>query len=165
MKKLTTKEDIILLYLEDRKLLKRAFFEGRIKHNTDVRQAFLGLGDPELVFIWAFNVDQKPQDDTRKVCCKSPYYAFKYAYYIDKEKRRDTRIAASKDPGMAFNYAVHIDEKVTKTTKQAVLTSNFKDSVEVVFNLCDEYITTSPCTNADLISEYKAWEKSPSRKG
>jgi hypothetical protein len=45
---------------------------------------------PQDAYLYAFNIDKCPRNDTRNTCLSSPMYAYYYAMNIDKCPRYDT---------------------------------------------------------------------------
>jgi len=117
---LLTKEDIILLFLEDPKKLAAKIWSGSIPKSNEIRTLICELGNPECVCLYADYVDKSPRSDTRNVVCKDPKYAYFYAEYVDKSPHPDTRKASCRDPGWAHNYAINVDKFPHPDTRQAV---------------------------------------------
>ena len=92
-----TKEDIILLFLEDPKKLADEIYNKRVPKSAKIRTLICDLGDPVCAYAYAKYVDKKQTDETRQVTCKDFRFAYYYARWVDKSPRSDTRQGASKD--------------------------------------------------------------------
>ena len=86
--------------------------------NDELRTFMCELG-PIYSFLYAANVDECPNDETRKGACREPRYAYGYAYYIDKSPHAETRRAALKSPYLSYEYAVNIDKCPREDTREA----------------------------------------------
>ena len=113
-----TKEDVILLFLEDPKKLVGEIQQGNVPKSDEIRTLICELRNPECVCLYADYVDKSPRSDTRQGACKDPYYAYWYAYYVDKSPRSDTRKVACKDPRYAYYYAYWVDRSPRSDTRQ-----------------------------------------------
>ena len=71
-KKIKTREEVILLYLEDRAKVLHSIMNGKLCANDETRQAVIDLGDPRIAFEYAYYVATEPSDDLREVCCGAP---------------------------------------------------------------------------------------------
>lgn len=100
-----TKEDLILLFLDDPQKVYRRFMKGDIKPTNELLKAVLDLGDPELAYSYAAYVDLKPRDSTRKQACKEPIYAYLYARKVDECYHEDTHNAVQKSSWYKRRYA------------------------------------------------------------
>jgi len=103
-----TKEDIILLFLENPYKLAAKFEEGAVQKSDKTRQTICDLGSPMVAFKYARYVDKDSHDSTREVCCKSGAYAYLYASWIDKGFREDTWEATKKFPGYRRWYSIYL---------------------------------------------------------
>ena len=92
-----TKEDIILLFLNDPQEVSSAIWDGNISKSDEIRTLICDLGDPRCTWFYSYWVDKSPRNDTRSICCKDPGWAYEYARHVDKSPRSDTRSAAYKD--------------------------------------------------------------------
>ena len=117
-----TKEDILLLFLDDPKKLANelCFNHKNFPKSDEIRTLICELRNPECVCLYADYVDKSPRSDTRNVVCKDPKYAYFYAEYVDKSPHPDTRKASCRDPGWAHNYAINVDKFPHPDTRQAV---------------------------------------------
>ena len=85
-----TKEEIILLFLEDPEKLTDEMLDGNVPKSDEIRTLICDLGDPECAYFYALDIDKSPHTDTRQVACKDPFYAYGYARRVDKKPRKDT---------------------------------------------------------------------------
>ena len=92
-----TKEDIILLFLEDPKKLAAKIWSGSIPKSNEIRTLICELENPECVCLYADYVDKSPHPDTRETACKDPICAYFYARDVDKSPHSDTRQAVQND--------------------------------------------------------------------
>ena len=89
-----TKEDIILIFLEDPQKLAYEIWKENVPKSDEIRTLICELGDPRCAYSYAYCVDRKPIDETRTVACKTPQCAYYYAKHIDKKPTDETRKAA-----------------------------------------------------------------------
>jgi len=115
MEKLS-KEDIILIFLENPNLLARKIEEHKIEKSDEMRQLICELGDPDCAYRYADYIDKVSNNLTRKVACRDSKYAFWYAKHVDNGPHEETRKGACKDPSYALYYASQIDKKPTSMT-------------------------------------------------
>ena len=80
-----TKEDIILLFLEDPYKLANEIWKENVPKSDEIRILLCELGDPDCAYYYALGIDKKPTDETRTVACKDPYCDCLYAVYVDKK--------------------------------------------------------------------------------
>ena len=73
---------------------------------------------PQQAYYYA--LFKGPSDKTRKMACKSTYYAYNYAKEVDKCASCDTREASCENPSTAYLYALEIDEYPRDDTRAAV---------------------------------------------
>jgi len=92
-----TKEDIILLFLEDPKKLADEIWDKNISKSDEIRTLICELGNPWSAYYYARYIDKKPTDETRTASCRGSDGAYWYARYIDKKPTDETRTAACKD--------------------------------------------------------------------
>lgn len=119
MEKISTKEEVILHYLQDKYNLVMAIRTRAISPSIEVRDAILDLGDPHIVTAYAIHMDACPLPDTRLIACKSAEHAYIYSQELDNRVPRvDTREAASKSPQYAYFYAAYIDQIPTTITRE-----------------------------------------------
>ena len=105
-----TKEDLIVLYLDNpEKLYKRFWSKIDPVNPTDaLLEVVLNIGDPELAYYYSAYVDKKPRDSTRKLACKEPMYAYLYARNIDEGFHEDTYEGVQKSLWYRRRYAESI---------------------------------------------------------
>jgi hypothetical protein len=74
-----------------------------------------------------------PKDDDLRtfVCSLGAKYAYNYAYYVDRKPNDETRKASCGDPGFSYNYAVGIDRCYTEETFAAT-SPNIERLVEYI---------------------------------
>ena len=99
-----TKEDVILLFLEDPKKLVGEIWNKNVPKSDEIRTLICDLGDPRCAYLYAINIDKSPHLDTRQAAYKDPGYAYFYTLDVDKSPRLDTRQAACKDPYWKERY-------------------------------------------------------------
>jgi len=99
-----TKEDIILLFLEDPLKLETEIFKENVPKSDEIRTLICELGNPWCAYWYAELIDKKPTDETRTVACKDPYEAYWYAKTVDKKPTDETREAAYKNPDYKEMY-------------------------------------------------------------
>ena len=114
-----TKEDIILVFLDNPNKLATEIWKGNVPKSDESRTLICNLGDPMCAYYYTSFVDKKPTDETRTVACKTPQCAYGYARDVDKKPTDETRTAACKDPYEAYCYARDIDKKSTDETREA----------------------------------------------
>jgi len=114
-----TKEDIILLFLEDPLKLETEIFKENVPKSDEIRTLICELGNPWCAYRHARNIDKGPTNETRTVTCKDPGYAYWYARDVDQNPHPETREACCKKPWEAYQYAVSVDKRPTKETRQA----------------------------------------------
>jgi len=93
-----TKEDIILLFLEDPWKLANEIWKGNVPKSDEIRTLICELGNSRCAHCYALKVDKKPTDETRTAACKNPGCAYGYAVKVDKKSTDETRTAACQDP-------------------------------------------------------------------
>ena len=118
MKKLT-KEEIILLFLEDPYKLADEIIDENVPKSDEIRTLICDLGSLNCVYWYVVNIDKSPHPDIRQAICKSPVHAYCYARDVDKFPRSDTREASYKDPKYAYFYAAYVDKSPRSDTRQA----------------------------------------------
>ena len=99
-----TKEEIILLFLDDPKKLGNEILYRNVPKSDEIRTLICELGNPGCAYWYALCIDKSPRSDTRKASCRDPEYAYYYARNIDKSPRSDTRESACKDPRWKKEY-------------------------------------------------------------
>ena len=114
-----SKEDIILLFLENPNKLADEILNENVPKSDEIRTLICDLGDPRCAYLYAKWVDESSHSDTRQGVCKDPHYAYLYAEYVDKSLRSDTRKASCKNPGWAYNYAQNVDKSPHPDTRRA----------------------------------------------
>jgi len=97
-RRMLTKEDIILLFLEDPLKLDDEIWNGTVPKSNKIRTLICELGDLWCAYWYAKYIDKKPTDETRTAACKTPQCAYWYARDIDKGPTDETRTSAYKDP-------------------------------------------------------------------
>jgi len=120
-----TKEDIILLFLENPQKLVGEITKGNVLKSDEIRTLICDLGDPECAYYYAAVIDKKPTDETRNVVHKDAYESIWYALEIERKPRDDTRTACCTSSGYAYLYARDIDKKPTEETRNAAYKSSF----------------------------------------
>ncbi len=75
-------------------------------------------------------LEDGPDEATRQIACKSPYFAYLYAFYVDKGPKDETREAACQEPYYAYLYAKHIDKGFHIKTYIAVMGSEYEKEYE-----------------------------------
>ena len=93
-----TKEDIILLFLEDPEKLADEIWDKNVPKSDEIRTLICDLGNARCAYSYAEHIDKKPTDETRTAACKDPHEACYYAKNVDKKPTDETRTAVSKDP-------------------------------------------------------------------
>ena len=101
-----TKEDIILLFLEDPDKLARELWNESVPKSDEMRTLICELGSAKCAYWYARDIDKGPTDETRTVACKTPYEAYCYARFIDKKPTDETREGAYKNEGWGRIYKV-----------------------------------------------------------
>ena len=86
-----TKEDIILLFLEDPKKLAIKIYNKQVPKSDEMRTLICELGNPDCAYWYALCIDNGPHFLTRKIACQTPARAFQYALYADCEPTEETR--------------------------------------------------------------------------
>ena len=99
-----TKEDIILLFLEDPQKLETEIFKENVPKSDEIRTLICELGNPWCAYWYAKWVDKKPTDETRTAACKDSKYADWYAQDIDGKPTDETRNAAYKNKRSKKEY-------------------------------------------------------------
>ena len=103
-----TKEDIILLFLEDPQKLANEIRRENVPKSDKIRTLICELGSARCAYYYAYHIDQKPTNETRTATCKEPWYAFLYARDVDKKPTDETRNVAYnvayKDPYWKREY-------------------------------------------------------------
>jgi len=92
-----TKEDIILLFLEDPEKLTTELWNKNVPKSDEIRTLICELGDSWCVYWYALQIDKKPTDETRTAACKNPGCAYGYAHNVDRKPTDETRTAVCKD--------------------------------------------------------------------
>ena len=93
MKKITTREEIILLHLDSPETLEDALCKQLVKRSPEVRQAIVDVGSPRSAYLYSVICDRYPRKDLREVACRDPQWAYCYAWYADRKPRDETRDA------------------------------------------------------------------------
>ena len=119
-----TKEDIILLFLEDPEKLTTELWDKNVPKSDEIRTLICELGNARCAYWYAELIDKKPTDETRTVACKDSKYAYWYAHSVDKKPTDETRTAACKKSGSAYWYARIVDKKPTDETREAAYKSS-----------------------------------------
>ena len=135
-----TKEEIILLFLEDPYKLADEIWNKNVPKSDEIRTLICDLGSLDCAYWYARNIDKSPHPDTRREACKDSKYAYYYAACVDKEPRSDTRSAACKDPVPAHCYARDVDKSPRSDTRHGA------------------------CKDPYCKKEYEEWEKECSLK-
>ena len=117
--KILSKEEIILLFLEDPYKLEDEIIDENVPKSDEIRTLICDLGSLNCVYYYAKYVDKSPHPDTRREACKDSKYAYYYAACVDKAPRSDTRQGACKDPKYAYYYAKDVDKSPHSDTRQA----------------------------------------------
>jgi len=73
-----TKEDIILLFLDDPDKLANKILYGNVPKSDEIRTLICELRNPGCAYFYAINVDKSPHPDTRQAACKDPYWKERY---------------------------------------------------------------------------------------
>jgi len=81
-----TKEDIILLFLEDPEKLTTELWNKNVPKSDEIRTLICELGNPECVYCYAEYIDKKPTDETRTATCKDPWYASCYKEFLKNKE-------------------------------------------------------------------------------
>ena len=68
-----TKEDIILLFLEGPGKLATELWNKNIPKSDEIRTLICELGNVKCAFYYAYYVDKKPTDETRKAVSKDKF--------------------------------------------------------------------------------------------
>jgi len=105
-----TKEEIILLFLEDPYKLADEIGDGNVPKSDEIRTLICELGNTRCAYSYARYVDEKPTDETRQVARKDSGFAYFYARWVDRSPRSDTRQAARKDPYWKERYISWVEE-------------------------------------------------------
>ena len=92
-----TKEDIILLFLEEPYKLADEIWDRNVPKSDEIRTLICELGNPYCAYLYAKFIDNKPTDETRTAACKTPQCAYCYARDVDKKPIDETRTAACKN--------------------------------------------------------------------
>jgi len=103
-KRMLTKEDIILLFLDNPLKLVGEIQNRNVPKSDEVRDLICEFGDANLACEYAEWIDGEPHPDTRKASCRDPGWAHYYARWVDKSPRSDTRQEANKDPYWKERY-------------------------------------------------------------
>ena len=134
--KISTKEEIILMYLADGDELIREMYKGNIEKNNETRQAIIDLGDPSIARCYMEYVLKRPEPCLKEIVCQNPYEAYLYAVYTQREPCDETRNAAAKEPESAYRYARVVDHKHHEVTWLAVQRDDYwkKAYIQTVTN-------------------------------
>jgi len=117
---LLTKEDIILICLDDPEKLTVDIQNNKILRSDEMRELVCLFNDARNAYWYAEEIDNEiPHILTRKVACLEPFWAYQYALRIDKKPRKDTRTAACALEWLAFRYAENVDKKPRNETRRA----------------------------------------------
>ena len=92
-----TKEEIVLLFLDNPQKVSSAIWYGNVSKSDEIRTLICNLGDPWCAYRYARDIDKSPRSDTRESSCKNPYSAYLYARWVDESPRSDTRQAVQND--------------------------------------------------------------------
>ena len=73
-----TKEEIILLFLDDpKKLADELYFNHKnFPKSDEIRTLICELGDPRCAYRYAHYIDQEYTEETYKVLSKNPWFAY-----------------------------------------------------------------------------------------
>ena len=82
-----TKEDILLLFLDDPKKVADEIQHGNVPKSDEIRTLICDLGDPGCVCLYADCVDKSPRSDTREASCKDPYWKERYKEWENQLKK------------------------------------------------------------------------------
>ena len=99
-----TKEDIILLFLEDPEKLTTELWNKNVPKSDEIRTLICELGDSWCVYWYALQIDKKPTDETRTASCRGSDGAYCYAKNVDKKPTNETREATYKDSDYKERY-------------------------------------------------------------
>ena len=123
-----TKEDIILIFLEDPENLAMEIWNENVPKSDEIRTLICELGNPDCAYWYAIYIDKGPTDETRTAGCRDPWRAYCYAMNIDKGPTDETRTAACQDSFRAHIYALNVDKGPTDETRTAAFRNeNVKD--------------------------------------
>ena len=103
-----TKEDIILLFLENPYKLITKMRNKDVFKSKKTRELICSFGNANVAYIYSLYIDESPHDLTRKLCCTDPKHATLYALKVDREPRYDTWASAQKDPYWSSWYAMYL---------------------------------------------------------
>ena len=120
MSKLSTKEELSLLLIQDKNAFLEALIDEKVERNKETREFVLNMNDPESAFYYSCYIDQEPSADMRKICCQEAAWACDYSIIMDIEPRSDTRTASCREPICAFYYAIRVDGGFTQETYDGV---------------------------------------------
>jgi len=99
-----TKEEIVLLFLDNPQKVSSAIWYGNVSKSDEIRTLICDLGDPRCAYRYARDIDKSPHPDTRQAACKDPCYAYFYAIGVDRSPHPDTRKGVCKDPYWKAEY-------------------------------------------------------------
>ena len=103
MGKITTKEEINLLYIQDPMYFRIILQERGVEVSDETREALCEFG-PEFAYLYARHFEDKPHDLTRKIACGDASYAFQYAWWVDKCSHPVTAAAIKDHPYFKEHY-------------------------------------------------------------
>jgi len=93
-RRMLTKEDIILLFLDNPLKLVGEIQNRNVPKSDEVRDLICEFGHAKLACEYAEWIDEEPHPVTRTISCKDPFEAQWYAAYVDKKPTDETRRAA-----------------------------------------------------------------------
>ena len=106
---ITSREDFILEFLKDSKLLYHKIWTGLIIIDFEnALETIVELCDPYVVYAFAYTYG-KQSDEARTAACKNPKIAYYYARFIDKKPSEETAEATLKDPDMGPLYESFVE--------------------------------------------------------
>ena len=166
MDKISTREEINLLYLESSVKLRGALLDGYVQKSHEVLLAIKDLGDPTIAYYYAECIHRDPCRSLLYIICKSPQYAYYYAKYLTRRSGKLTRKGACKSASYAYFYALNVDEKPSVETRKGACSDPLyafyyakhvdkkprKDTREAAYK------------NFNCKEEYMLWEKSLQKK-
>lgn len=83
------------------------------------------LARPEWAYLYAYFVDKRPGDDTRKAASQNPSIAYFYAKHVDLGPHEDTLAAVLENPELTYCYAFYVIGGPSDETREAVLSDSY----------------------------------------
>jgi len=125
-----TKEEVILLFLEDPEKLRKEILAKNIITSKEIFEIICNLGNPELAY-WYY-VRSYPKEkgcqELKDLCCTDSLWAYSYARWIQRKPCDLTRQVSCEASDTARWYAIYVDKKPLESTRTAAYKNSWDKS-------------------------------------